>query len=129
MHKQLPRQRPKLRPRRKRDDVIAACEHRVYPPINCDICFPLYTEDIINTVASGGESRGGAVPEIPVDWQPRCEVDGEPMAGVEHISVEIDRDGKLCVMVLTDPILAEHFKAQAGQRANRVNDCGCGSIK
>jgi len=37
-----------------------------------------------------------------------CELDGEPMAGVEYICIEDDRDGNPCLMIFTDPTLAAH---------------------
>ncbi len=34
----------------------------------------------------------------------KCEVDGERMPGVCFVSIEIDRDGDVCLKLFTDPV-------------------------
>ncbi len=38
----------------------------------------------------------------------KCEIDGEPLAGVHFVVTELDRDGDPCIMIFTDPTLADH---------------------
>ena len=38
----------------------------------------------------------------------KCEIDGEPLAGVRYVTIELDRDGDHCIMIFTDPTLADH---------------------
>ena len=42
----------------------------------------------------------------------KCEIDGEPLAGVHYVVTELDRDGDPCIMIFTDPILSAHVSAQ-----------------
>ncbi len=39
----------------------------------------------------------------------KCEIDGEPLAGVRYVTIEVDRDGDHCIMIFTEPTLAYHF--------------------
>ena len=43
----------------------------------------------------------------------KCEIDGEPVLGVQHVSIELDRDGDHCLMIVTEPILAVYLAASA----------------
>ena len=37
-----------------------------------------------------------------------------PLAGVKHVTIELDRDGGRCVMLVTDPTITAHLIAQEG---------------
>ena len=39
----------------------------------------------------------------------KCEIDGEPLAGVYYVVTELDRDGDPCIMIFTEPTLAYYF--------------------
>ena len=36
------------------------------------------------------------------------------MAGVKHMTIELDRDGSRCLMLFTDPTMSAHLIAQDG---------------
>jgi len=37
-----------------------------------------------------------------------------PLAGVKHVTFELDRDGGRCLMLFTDPTMSAHLIAQDG---------------
>jgi len=43
----------------------------------------------------------------------KCEIDGEPVLGVQYVSIELDRDGDHCLMIFTEPTLAIYLRASA----------------
>ncbi len=51
-----------------------------------------------------GGDRGGRQGDMPPRSAIKCEVDGEPMAGVCFASIEIEKSGGVRLMLFTDPI-------------------------
>ena len=43
-----------------------------------------------------------------------CEMDGIPLEGVKHVTIELDRDGGRCLMLFSDPTISAHLIAQDG---------------
>ena len=41
-------------------------------------------------------------------------MDGIPLAGVKHVTIELDRDGGRCLMLFIDPTISAHLIAQDG---------------
>ena len=82
-----------------------SCTHNIRPPILCDICYPLVT----------GKTRDGGVGPSALQYVLNCELDGEPLGGVEYFCIEQDRDGKRCLMIFTDRTVAAHVSERAGQ--------------
>ena len=41
-------------------------------------------------------------------------MDGIPLAGVKHVTIELDRDGGRCLMLFADPTISAYLIAQDG---------------
>jgi len=49
-------------------------------------------------------------PQVPIN----CEIDGETMGRAYGVRIERDSTGELCLMILTDPLIAAHLLSETG---------------